>query len=424
MRILRPAAIFLFVTALAPAEAPVKSWDALHDAGFAAFQAEKFDEAITTFEAALPLASDPRQRAATLNDLGNTLRAAGRQAEGAEKLEQAFAAWREADPQSRYAAQTAISLANAQRTLYHYQEAEKTLRLELATRPRENASQAALLNSLGDLLREEVRIVEARDLFSASLKLATGVAGIEIDALIGIADIQRSNSEWPGSIEHWNQAIALSQRTGDKATEAIALRGLGKTYCDMGNLARAEPLLKRALPMFEEIPALRAQSAATLAYLGGIYRDEKKYGMAEATFTRALDLTGGFEHAQGPQAAAVLELLAGICGLEKRFNEGARYAAAALRIMQATFPPDTPPIAGAIGAQAFVEARAGELEAADRDYSEALRIMRLNAIEGSNVGTDYMMERAQILRRLHRSRDAKSLETEIKAFRQSSGPLN
>src|SRR5579884_2271713 len=110
MLILRPGAIFLIVTALAYAETPAaevpnKSWQGLHEAGFAAYYANKFAEAITIFESALPLASDPRQRAATLNDLGNCLRAAGKVTEAAEKLEQAVAAWREADAQSRYAAQ-------------------------------------------------------------------------------------------------------------------------------------------------------------------------------------------------------------------------------------------------------------------------------------------------------------------------------
>jgi tetratricopeptide (TPR) repeat protein len=405
MRILRPAAIFIFATALAfaqaPAEEPTKSWAALHEAGFAAYEANKFDEAIAVFEAALPLASETKQRAVTLNDLGNCLRATGQHAEGVEKLK----------------------LANALRALNRYAEAEQTLRAALRNRPREDASQAAVLNSLGDLLREEVRLAEARDLFNAALKLSTGAVN-DIDALIGIADIERSTSDWRNSIGHWNKAIALSRQSGDRATEAIALRGLGKMYCDMGDLARSEPLLKRALLMFNEIPKLSGQSAATLSYLGSVYRDEKKYGMAEEAFTRALDLEGGFEHARGPQAGAVLELLAGVCALEKRFDDGARYAAAALRIMQTAFPADSPPIAGAFGARGFVELRAGDLEGADRDYSEALRIMRLNAIETSTVGTDFLTEKAQIMRRMHRSQDAKSLEAQIKAFRQRAGPLN
>jgi tetratricopeptide (TPR) repeat protein len=428
MRILRPAAIFILATALASAETPSEetkqSWTALHDAGFAAYQAQKFDEAITSFEAALQLASEPRQRAATLNDLGNCLRAAGKRTEGAEMLKMAVTAWREADARSRYTAQSSMSLANALRTLNRYGEAEQTLRTALRDRPREDPSQAALLNSLGDLLREEVRLVEARDLFNAALKLSTGVVAIEIDAWIGIADIERSSSDWRNAIDHWQRAIALSKEAGERAPEAIALRGLGKTYSDTADLTRAEPLLKRALVMFNEIPELRSQSAATLSYLGSVYRDEKKYGMAEEAFARALDLEGGFEHARGPQAGAILELLAGVCALEKRFDDGARYAAAALRIMETAFPSDSPPIAGAFGARGFVKLRAGDLEGADRDYSEALRIMRLNAIERSTVGTDFLTEKAQIMRRMHRSQDAKSLETQIKAFRLGAGPLN
>jgi tetratricopeptide (TPR) repeat protein len=316
-----------------------------------------------------------------------------------------------------------MSLATIQRTLDRYADAEHTLRLALDAHPRETRSQAALLNSLGDLLREEVRIAEARDLFQEALKLVAD-GPLQIDALIGLADVERSSSEWRAAIDNFNRAIALSREAHQADTEAIALRGLGKTYCDTGNLARAEPTLKRALEMFETIPELRGQSAATLAYLGGVYRDEKKYRLAEDAFTGALDRQGGLEHAASPQAAAILELLAGVCALEKRFDDASHYAAAALVIMKKIFPPDTSPIAGAIGAQAFVDEHAGDLEAADKHYSEALRIMRLNGVANSTIGADYMASHAQVLRRLHRAQDAKNLEIQVKSFRQSGGPVN
>jgi tetratricopeptide (TPR) repeat protein len=408
----------------ARADEPQQTWGTLHDAGVAAYEANRMNDAVSALEAALPLAATPAERAATLNDLGNCLRAVGRTAEAVTNLELAFAAWREADPRGRYAAQTAMSLATIERALNRYADAEHTLRLALDAPPREARRQAALLNSLGDLLREEVRITEARELFNAALKLLPDGGTLQIDALIGLADVERSSSEWRAAIDDFNRAIALSRQAHQADTEAIALRGLGKTYCDTGDLARAEPTLKRALDMFETIPELRTQSAATLAYLGGVYRDEKKYGLAEDAFTRALDLQGGREHAAGPQAAAVLELLAGVCALEKRFDEGSRYASAALVIMKRIFPPDTPPIAGAIGAQAFVDEHAGDLEAADRHYSDALRIMRANGIANSTIGMDWMAAHAQVLRRLHRAQDAKNLEIQVKAFRQSGGPRN
>lgn len=435
MGILRTAVIFIIAFAPAFSQQPARadepqpradkqSWAALHEAGFAAYQADRLSDAISAFETALPLATEPEQRAATLNDLGNCLRVLGRMAEAVTKLEPAFAAWREADPHGRYTAQTAMSLATAQRVLDRYADAERTLRLALDAHPRETRSQAALLNSLGDLLREEVRIAEARDLFNAALKLLPDGSPGQIDALIGRADVERSSSQWRAAINDFNRAIALSRQARQLDAEAIALRGLGKTYCDTGDLARAEPTLKRALELFETIPELRGQSAATLAYLGGVYRDEKKYGLAEDAFTRALDLQGGPQHAPGPQTAAVLELLAGVCALEKRFDEASRYASAALDIMKKIFPPDTPPIAGAIGAQAFVDDHAGDLEAADRHYSEALRILRASGVANSTIGADYMVAHAQVLRRLHRAQDAKNLEVQVKSFRQSGGSIN
>jgi tetratricopeptide (TPR) repeat protein len=449
MRTLRIIATFMFACGLALCQQPARadepqsrineprineprineppineqSWAALHEAGVAAYEANRLNDALSALEAALPLATAPAQRAATLNDLGNCLRGMGRSAEALTNLKLAFAAWREVDPRGRYAAQTAMSLASMLRVLDRYGDAEHTLRIALDAHPREKKSEAVLLNSLGDLLREEVRTTEARGLFRTALKLLPDDEAIQIDALIGLADVERSSSEWRAAIGDFNRAIALSREAHRLDTEAIALRGLGKTYCDTGDLARAEPILKRALEMFETVPALRGQSAATLAYLGGVYRDEKKYRLAEDAFTRALDLRGGPERAAGPQGAAILELLAGVCALEKRFDDAGRYAAAALAIMKKIFPPDTPPIAGAIGAQAYVDEHAGDLEAADKHYSEALRIMRLNGVANSAIGADYMASHAQVLRRLHRAQDAKSLEIQVKAFRQS-GSVN
>src|SRR5437764_13601961 len=97
-------------------------------------------------------------------------------------------------------------------------------------------------------------------------------------------------ARWQASMNGWNRALALARAQGSVELEAPALRGLGLTASNSGDLATAEPLLRRSLTMFE--PGAKAhpqQYAAALACLGSLYRDRRKVSLAEDAWLRALE---------------------------------------------------------------------------------------------------------------------------------------
>jgi tetratricopeptide (TPR) repeat protein len=392
-----------------------QDWFALQTAGRAAFKAGHYAEALEDFEQSLSLARTPEERAMALKVIGYSLRGLGRQSDGLRKMEQALLAWQEIDPAGHGATETAVWIGNELRASERYIEAERALRAALSANPRENEDRAMVLNALAHLLLEEGRFLESREKFSIALNLSS--AGDDrINALLGLGEIERATREWGSAIGHVNEARALAREIKEPVQEAVALRSLGNNYADMGDFAKAEPLLRRALTVLEADPTMRSQYESTLVSLGFIYEAEKKPGLAEDAFTRALAAKGGLDAADARSMPA-LEALATIHAQQKRFAEAEDLADRAYRVTKEAFGAESAPAAGSLGNIAFVEQLVGHFESAERNYSEALRILRNNGLLNSDLAAGIMSAYAVVLRKLHRRSDAKAIEAELKGFR-------
>jgi tetratricopeptide (TPR) repeat protein len=108
----------------------------------------------------------------------------------------------------------------------------------------------------------------------------------------------------------------------------------------------------------------------------------------------------------------------------KRFDEAGEFANRAYGIARSVFGEDNPRVASALGAMALVEERAGNPDKAEQHYAEALRIMRKNGILDSSGGLELMTREAILLRKLHRGREAKSVNAELKTFRSAAQPAH
>jgi tetratricopeptide (TPR) repeat protein len=415
MKIVNKAVICAFLT-LVPAAAQMakQSWVALHEDGYAAFSAARYADALADFETSMPLVSTPRERAMTLSDIGYTLTELGRAAEALAQLEAALALWRSIDPSGHRAQQVAISVGSLERTLGRFREAEQTLRAAIDATSRGNPDHAAALVALGDLLNEQEHFTESRATFEDALKLARARDQTRASALIGLGDAESNGGQLQPAIGHLNEALAISKEIKSPELEALGLRDLGNTYARLGDFASAQPLLRRALAIFETVPLMRAQYAGTLVSLGSIYGAENKRALAEDAYMRALKLYAG-----GPadlRSALALEYLATIRAQQKRFAEAADFAKRAYAPLKSAFGENSAPAAGALGTVAFVEAEAGDLEQSERDYSAALRILRDGGDPRSNSALAILPGYAKVLRKLHRRREAKMLEQQVKAF--------
>jgi tetratricopeptide (TPR) repeat protein len=395
-------------------DAADRSWAGLHESAVVHFNASRFAESLDASEAALPLATTAEQRAMTASDIGYALSGLGQHVEAMAQFERSLMVWRNIDPAGHDAIRISISLARTQQALNRYAGAEQTLRAALDARPPDNESRASVLNALGDLLDRQARLAEAYDNFAAALKISSLRGENRALALIGLADVDRCMRRWKPTIDRSNEALALARDMKEPVLEALALLVLGNTWSDMGDAARAEPPLKRALAIFETMSPRSLGYAANLTSLGVVYAQEGKYGLAEDAFNRALS---GDANIASSFTVGAVQFVAVLLAKEKRFGEAAEFANRAYGIALSAFGKDNPQLASALTAVAFVEQRAGNLEKAEHHYAEALRIMRKNDLLDSTGGLEIMQSYAIVLRKLHRGREAKSVNAELNTLR-------
>jgi tetratricopeptide (TPR) repeat protein len=423
MKSLRRIAVWVCLVAIQAVAQEVKqSWLTLHQAGYNAFDAGRYAEALENFRASSPLALSPIQRAMTLRDIGYSLSRLGQNVEALAEFELALDAWRSIDPAGHLAAETAVEVAYGLQGAARFGKAERTLLSALDASPREKSDNAAILNALGDLFNGQSRFVQARQKFEAALKLSSAADNNRINALTGLGAAERPMRQWQAAIAHLNDALALSIKTKQATHEAAALLNLGNTYADMGDFGRAEPLLKRALAIFATGLTRPVQYAETLACLGVVYDAERKLALAENAFMDAMKADGGFG-APNTHSAKVLELLSALRLEQKRFTEAAEFANQAYGMLKSAFGDNSPSVAGALASIALVEERSGEPEAAERHYSEALHTMRENGILSSESALGMMYRYANVLQKLHRTRDANAVKAQVKALRPATQPV-
>jgi tetratricopeptide (TPR) repeat protein len=412
------AALSLFVY-LAP-NCHAEEWTGVHAQGREAAEHRDFETAAGLFRRSLPLARTEAQNAISANDLAIALCQSGHEAEAKIWLERALAIWKK-DPANlvRYA-ETAFALANVDRTLGNYSMAEAVLRAGLEKTDAAGGTRSYLLSALGDIMREEGNYAESRRL----LKEAQDVAGVpwrqRLDVKLAIARLERESRNWDVSIDAWNQAGALARENGDTTVEAGCLRGLGQTWLDRGNLARAEPLMKAALAKFEGEPRRDdAEIATTLTIIGQLYLAQDKTALAEEVFLRSLASEERSLGATHPQTAMLLELLADVVSRRKELELARGYLDRAEKIMVAQFGELSPISATVFANRAVIEQRAGNADKAATQYRRALDALSTAGADMDEYRHQLMTQYAQLLKSLHHKQEANMVLAQAAAFRSA-----
>jgi tetratricopeptide (TPR) repeat protein len=402
-------------------------WLTVNHTGTEAFSKGNWADALAAFEKSWPLTTTPLEQAVTANDLGAALNALARTSEAVVWFERAVALWRTQPGFSEELAQTALGLVDVYRLNGRFGPAEQTLRSLLPT-DLTNQRKAAVLNMLGDLLREESRKPEARVILESTLALPGISRARQIEAWLGLADIERGLGNRIAAIAQADKAIALARETpvAEQAqimgSEAVALRIEGLTWLAEGELSKAEPLLRRSLNLLQQQgPSPQYQIAATYTALAQLYREQRKLSLSEEAWLHALEIQRKHSGDHHPQTAVVMEGLAGLYSLQKRYSEAAELAAQTLAIMTENFGTDSIPTAGALATIAYVEQGEKRLDAAASSYARALEILRAKAAPSDRNLLGVMEHYADVLANLHRREEAKKVRQEAKAFRISNG---
>ena len=301
-----------------------------------------------------------------------------------------------------------------------YGKAESSLRSALASATDEDDIRT-VRTALADLLREEGRFTESRPMYAAVLHSAGVTPRQKFDALSGIADLDgiARNPELASS--EWQEAIALARDMKDNALEADATRGLGMSWLDASNPTRAEPLLRRALGMMENDPAVKPwQLASATACLGRCYRMENKLALAEDAFSRSLDLHKKSFGEVHPQVAYVMERLAEVHALRGEFVLARDYSVRAIAVMRTSCGEASGAFVAALVNRGTVEQLAGALDAAAENYAAALKILDSNPdlrAQHASLAPQIAERYAAVLKAAHRNREAKAASALAKALR-------
>ena len=408
MRSLAVLWLCVLSTADSPAAVPVSTdspspnWMEVHEKAVAAIKNRQFETAAELFRASQPLARNEVQRGLSANDLGVTLHQLIRDSEAKVQLETAFAIWQASPHEQARMSQTAEALAAVNRTLGDYAGAEKVLRTALATPAADIENHALLTNELGDILREVGRSAEAHRLFEKTLAQPGISPRRQVDALVGMADLDRDAHSWDASFEGWNKALTIVREQHWVSLEAAAVRGLGMTYLDRGELARAEPLLRRALALFESQPVPGHQIASTLSCLAQLYHAEKKFSLAEEVLQRAIRIAEQTLGAEHPQVAVLLEMLGDAEASQKHLTRATEHFERARAIMANRFGAKSPMAAAVSASLALAEQRADHNAEAAAHFEQALAVLNTAGPEAQSMRDAVMKGYLDTCKALHR----------------------
>lgn len=408
MRISFALALYVSLAASALPDEINNNWAAVHGAGIEADEHGNYDQAIGYFRQCWSLAQGTVERGICASDLGQAYRGAKRSKEAIEWLERAHAIWLANPGAGRLPAVTEASLADLYRDAGDYGRAEALLREALAV-PNENPDLTdGVRNNLADLLREEGRSGEARQLFALSLERSEISWQQRINALAGLADLNRRSGNRNASEKEWNEVVEIAQGRGDSISEAIALRGLASLWLSAGNPARAEPLFRRSLAILENDPKAAPQDIATSLFnLAQLYRDQNKLALAQDAWSRVLRIERQAFGDMHPQVAETEEMLAEVYAQRGQYKIAFDYATNAVESMRCLFGGNAMPTAVAFANRGTVERLAGDLDSALKDYQRAIAITRMNP-RNELLQRSLVEKYAALLKAAHREKEAKS----------------
>jgi tetratricopeptide (TPR) repeat protein len=268
--------------------------------------------------------------------------------------------------------------------------------------------------------------------------------------------------------EQLNLALKEAEKFGpNDGRLALTLGLLGRTYRDQGWYLRAEPLLKRALAIFEKALGPEHPDVATsLNHLALLYKQQGKYAQAEPLYRRALAI---FEKALGPEhpdVATSLNNLAKLYHAQGKYAQAEPLCQRALAIKEKALGPDHPDVALGLNDLAGTYFAQGKYAQAETLFQRALAISekalgpehdmvaltldnlavlyiaqdkyaqaepisaRAVAIYEKTLGPNHpelaraLQNRAALMRKMNRDAEAKKLEARAQAIRAKHAQEN
>lgn len=388
--------------------AQASEWTLGQQAGRAAMQQHDYNTAARIFGNCVSLSTTADERASSLASYGIALNRADRNTEAKAALEQALAT-AEAQGREDRIVITGV-LASVDRSLGDYRSSERLLRTAIADASASQGTRAALMLNLVDLLREETRGTEA----SAILNEASQLPGLsreqQTSVLVETAELAREAHLWGISIAAWNKIAEIANSEESPRLEELYAGGLGETWFAAGDLARAEPLLRRSLQLLRnDRVASASQVAVALSLMARLYIAGNKLALAEEALDEALAKDENSLGPSHPQIAMLLELRADILSRRGETQPARDDLEQAKLFMSSHFGTESSAVAGVAAALGDVEQRANRPAVAAAQYGVAMRLFRQAGTDSVHFGSALVARYAAALKAAHRPDEARAL---------------
>jgi tetratricopeptide (TPR) repeat protein len=175
------------------------------------------------------------------------------------------------------------------------------------------------------------------------------------------------------AIEVFNQALKIAEETGDQRLLATVLGGLGATLVDLGEFARAQPVLRRSLALFEKTAGPDSIEAGEAANnLAMVFRKNGDLAQAQAQLERALPLMEKYLGNGSSALAMAFKNMFIVMAEQKRWDEGEPYLTRALEIAKVL--PESFQLAEIEENLALLEAHRGQFQEAAQTMELAIGI--------------------------------------------------
>ncbi len=247
-------------------------------------------------------------------------------------------------------------IGNYLRERAQYTEAEPLLQQALAIseqiQGQNSPDTAQKLNNLAVLYWHQCEYAKAESLLQRALAIFEQALEPDYSQIAGnlnnLAGIYYSQGKYDKAEPLFHRALAICEQTlgPDHLDTALNLKNLARLYSDQGKYDKAEPLFQRALAIREQaLGPDHPQVANSLNNLATLYKNQAKYDKAEPLLLRSLAI---YEQALGPnhpQVAANLINLAGIQKTTANYSEAKSLLQRSLDIVEQALGPNHPQVA-------------------------------------------------------------------------------
>jgi tetratricopeptide (TPR) repeat protein len=183
----------------------------------------------------------------------------------------------------------------------------------------------------------------------------------------------RRESRPAEAILQFNAAIRIADAAGDNRLLATALGGLGASLVDEGEFARAEPVLRRSLALFEKISGPDSLETGEAANnLAMLYRKDGDLARAQAQLERALPLMQMYLKPRSTELEIACNNMFIILAEQKKWDQAEPFVQRALEI--ATALPESPDAADVEENLALLQAHRGQYRAAAQTMQQVIGI--------------------------------------------------